>query len=379
MRPFLSVLALLAVSSIFAQQNIDTTLVHQDQQRKFRIHLPAGYSSATDYAMVFVLHGGGLGTGPQVQNNTQMDVVADAGGFIVIYPDALNENWADGRGNPSDDAGVDDVGFISKVIDFMNAGYSIDVERVFSCGMSNGAFMSHRLAVNLSNRIAAIGAVAGTMGPDCAADFPPANPMPLIEFHGTSDLFVPYKGGAVVVTRGTAVGVEEVVRMYAGFDGCNAGPDTMPVANSNVLDLSTAEKFTYLNCDNQTEVVFFKITRGGHTWPGGKKNASFGSTNMDVNASQEIWNFFKNKRRVGAPQFTTGIATNVVQLLSIYPNPVSDLLTVGATDLSGYKITDSMGRDMTMNISGDKINVSEFPAGLYWIRSSSGAISFYKK
>ncbi len=296
-----------------------------------------------------------------------MDMVADTAGFIVVYPDALNENWADGRNNPSDDAGVDDVGFISKMIDFVKTNYSIDVEKVFSCGMSNGAFMSHRLAVDLSDRIAAIGAVAGTMGNATFTRFPPQHPMPLIEFHGTSDTYVPYNGGAVVVTRGEARGVEEVVNSYAGFDGCDVTPVKTDIPNINKLDLSTVEKYTYTNCDNNADVVFFKIIRGGHTWPGGNRIIAFGSTNGDISASGEIWNFFRTKRRVGAPQLTA-----IEPTIKIFPNPVQHELQFEYIGTEEPLVLDKIGRTFAVKVlevgNLKKIDISQLTPGEYFLK-----------
>lgn len=377
MRHYLTLLLIACGLTSFAQQNINHTLTHQDQTRKFIVHLPPNYSASIDYAMVFVLHGGGLGTGAQIQNNSKMDAVADAEKFIVVYPDALNENWADGRDNPSDDAGVDDIGFVGKMIDFVNANYSIDVERVFSCGMSNGAFMSHRLAMELSNRIAAIGAVAGTMGLETASLFPPANPVPLIEFHGTNDNYVPYNGGAVVITRGEALPVEEVVNMYAGYNGCDATPVKTVVPNTNKLDLCTAERYDYTNCDNGNEVVFYKIIRGGHTWPGGGKNFALGATNQDISASVEIWNFFKNKRRLGAPQLTSISDRSLIT----YPNPAQNALEFSWKGSDEVTVMDASGKvcafswiDKTSD--NKKIDVSNLAPGLYFLKISDKTSTF---
>jgi len=97
--------------SVCAQQNISSTISHQGYQREYLVHLPPGYSTSKSYPVVFVLHGGGIGTGPQIQNYTKFDAIADTAGVISIYPTALNTNWADGRGNQSDVDGIDDVGF----------------------------------------------------------------------------------------------------------------------------------------------------------------------------------------------------------------------------------------------------------------------------
>ncbi|MES2629202.1 MAG: T9SS type A sorting domain-containing protein [Bacteroidota bacterium] len=357
-----------------AQQNTAHTLVHQGYTRNFLVHTPPGYNPAIKYPVVFVLHGGGLGTGPQVQNNSGMDKVADTAKFITVYPDALNTNWADGRSNQSDDAGIDDVGFVSAMIDFLLTSYSIDATMVYSCGMSNGAFMSNRLAIDLSDRIAAIGAVAGTMGESLAQRFPPANPMPFIGFHGTSDTYVPYNGGAVLLIRGNALGAEEVAGMYAGFGGCGVTPVITDITNSNLLDMSTVKKYTYTNCNSGTEVVLFKINNGGHTWPGGTRLLTFGSTNMDINASAELWKFFKTKKRPGAPTVAGSASSAVSETLShIYPNPATTEITVQYLGKTQLVITDKSGVTYPVKVTGvqgknKKIDVSGLRSGEYVLK-----------
>lgn len=366
-----------AFCGLSAQQNINHTLIHQGQNREFIVHLPVAYAGGSDYPVVFVLHGGGLGSGSQQQSHTKMDVVADTAGFIAVYPTALNANWADGRSNPSDDAGVDDIGFFVKMIDFLKSTYSVDAERVFSCGMSNGAFMSHRIAIELSDRIAAVACVAGTMGPDLAAKFPPINQMPVLIMHGTNDRYVPYDGGAVVVTRGEAIPVETAVDMYSGYNACDLTPVKTNLPNTNKLDLSTVELYTYVNCDNQADVLFYKIVGGGHTWPGATKIAAFGSTNQDINASGEIWRFFSRKRRVGAPQLTA-----IEIKLSLTPNPASHELQFESTGEEMPKVVDQLGRTYKYQLLSKKgnrmkIDVSELSPGEYFFKLGNRTERFW--
>jgi polyhydroxybutyrate depolymerase len=133
------------------------SFTHNSIVRSYIVHLPTGYVASTQYPLVINMHGY-TSTAAQQQAYSQMDVVADTGKFIVVYPDGVNNAWNAGFGtNPT----IDDVGFLSTLIDTMKAKFSVDALKVYSCGLSNGGFMSFRLACELENKIAAIAPVAG--------------------------------------------------------------------------------------------------------------------------------------------------------------------------------------------------------------------------
>ena len=145
-------------------------------RRAFRTYMPAVVASPAP--LVFVLHGGG-GTARQMERSVSFNALADRFGFVVIYPDAVDRNWNDGRNAAnirSQREAVDDVGFIATLIDVLSREMRIDRRRIFATGISNGGFMSQRLAVDLSERIAAIAPVASGMAPALAARFPPNRP-----------------------------------------------------------------------------------------------------------------------------------------------------------------------------------------------------------
>ncbi|MCB9248770.1 MAG: hypothetical protein H6613_09605 [Ignavibacteriales bacterium] len=122
---------------------------------------------------------------------SKMNEVADTAGFIVVYPNAVLTAWSCGINLTA--GHVNDVGFIDALLDTLANNYSIDEERIYCCGFSLGGFMSHRLACQLSNRIAAIADVAGSIAQDFTTNITTAHPMPVLKFHGT-DQIIPYDG-----------------------------------------------------------------------------------------------------------------------------------------------------------------------------------------
>lgn len=154
--------------------------------------------------------------------------------------------------------------------------YDIDLNRVYSTGMSMGGFMSYRLACELSERIAAIASVTGLL-----AAFPctPARPLPVLQIHGTADGTVPYSG------------VSSTISFWVGENNCPVSPVITNLPDINSTDASTVTKSYYGFCDDSTEVILYTVNNGGHTWPDAAIN--IGVTNRDFNANSEVWNFFK--------------------------------------------------------------------------------------
>ncbi len=259
--------------------------------RTFRVHVPPSYVHGKAMPVVLMLHGGG---GSALQFETQsakMDPVADREGFITVYPDGVGVIKTFNAGNCCGKAvadKVDDVGFVAALLDHVEAKLCVDERRVFASGMSNGALMSHRLACELSSRIAAIAPVAGTMPiPTCE----PARPVPVFEIHGTNDGHVPFAGG---MGCGPSKGVDftsvpVTIEGWRTRNGCEA--TTLPSFTQG--DGTCA---AYQGC--KSPVVLCTIEGGGHSWPGGDPKVAAtdcpedGFQSTTFLASEAIWKFF---------------------------------------------------------------------------------------
>ena len=280
------------------------TLTHDGLTRTYRLHLPDDYHPDSLYALVINMHGLGSNAFEQ-EFYSEFNAVADSFGFIVTYPNGVNETW-----NISSPSGTDDVGFISALIDTINLAYPLDLNRVFATGMSMGGFMSYRLACELSDRIAAIASVTGLQ-----AFYPcsPSRPVPVMQFHGTADPVVPYAG------------VPTTIANWVNYNGCPSSPEVTELPDIDTTDNSTVTKSYYGPCDELSEVILYTINGGEHTWPG----ASFiiGITNQDIEASFEIWNFF-NQYTLAGPTSTEEIQFTPGEHVRFYPNPVRGMATV---------------------------------------------------
>jgi polyhydroxybutyrate depolymerase len=253
--------------------------------------------------LVLALHGR-LGQGRNQAKLTGFDAVADEAGFIVAYPDGVSRSWADGRGTtPADRDGVDDVGFLSTLIDHFVEQHGVDAHRVYVTGMSNGGMMSFRLACELSGRIAAIAPVAAQMSEAVAAGCAPSRAVPVMLVVGTEDPLVPFTGGQVFGDRGAVLSASEVRSRWAQWNGCPAqGPLTELLEDRAPDDGTRVRRELHTGCRDGAEVLLYAVEGGGHTWPGGQRyarEARVGRICRDLDASRAIWGFFQRFRLGG--------------------------------------------------------------------------------
>jgi polyhydroxybutyrate depolymerase len=232
-------------------------LVFGGLPRTYQLHVPSGLDNAA--GLVLNLHGAGQ-TGGEQAAITNYNAVADQNGFVVAYPDGIDFSWADGRGaSVPDRQGVDDVGFLTALIDQLSRDYGVARGRVFVTGMSAGAFMATRLACERADLVAAIAPVAGTLG----AAFPcaPSRPVSVLQMHGTADPVVPFTGGTMLGRGGYSdiVAAPAMAQRWRDVDRCPAPVDDGPDGAEH--------RFTASGCAGGTEVVFVQIDGAGHTWP----------------------------------------------------------------------------------------------------------------
>ena len=279
-------------------RNITGALVSGGLTRMYQAHIPVRPTGKA-LPLVIVLHGGG-GSAAGVRAMTGMDAVADQNGFIVAYPNGLQNNWADGRGTtPPDQAGISDVAFLSSLVSALVSNVGVDRARVYATGMSNGGFMAARLGCDASNVFAVVAVVGATMPQNIAGGCKPPRVVPFLLIHGTADTFVPASGGQM--TRGDGglvMSTTDTVAFWRGVNGCSGAPTSNVIDPVNDGTTITLERYT--NCAAGAEVAFYRVLNGGHTWPGGASSVPasiVGLTSQDVQASPLIWGFFSRFSR----------------------------------------------------------------------------------
>jgi len=263
--------------------------------RTYLLHVPPGHDAARAAPLVLVFHGS-AGSAALAAALTGMSAKADEAGFIAAYPNgtgaaALRSFNAGGRSGIAAAAAADDVEFTAAMLDDIASVVNVDPKRVFATGMSNGAMMCHRLGAELSQRIAAIAPVAGTLA---VASIAPARPVPVMQFHGTADTFVPWNGPNERTPRFvTFKSVPETIAMWVKADGCPEEP-VVRVEPDKAGDGTKVVRATYGPGKDGAEVVLFTIEGGGHTWPGGETLFRFlGKTTRNISANDLMWEFFR--------------------------------------------------------------------------------------
>jgi polyhydroxybutyrate depolymerase len=269
-------------------------------KRTYTVHVGLPYDRRNPTPLVIALHGHG-GTGQGMATLTAFNPLADKEDFVVVYPDGINGGWNDGRlvEQLGQGQNVDDVGFISDLIDNLSKELNIDSKKVFVTGMSNGAIMAHRLGCELSSRIAAIAPVAGNISVIMAPKWNPSRGMPALIINVTEDPLVPWAGGQVhfgQISRGEVLSVADTVKFWVTKDQCSASPQIIQLPGNGSQDGTSVRTETYSGGRDNSEVVLYAVEGGGHTWPGGIQylpQALIGKTSKQFNATDVIWQFFK--------------------------------------------------------------------------------------
>jgi polyhydroxybutyrate depolymerase len=262
------------------------TITSGGLQRSFDLHVPPKYDPTRGTPLVFVFHGYSM-TAASIASATHFSDVADARTMIVAYPTGTGPalqasfNAGDCCGTAASTK-VDDVGFTRDMLSNLEADYCVDSKRVFSTGLSNGAFFSYTLACELSDKIAAVAPVAGVLG-EPPATCAPVRPVPVLHIHGTGDVVVPY-GGGVYRSVGATVDAWKSKDTCVPADG---GAGTVVYSKGDVSCTS------YGPCAAGSDVELCTVTGGGHQWPGGALLPYGGVPTQNLIASEAIADFFQ--------------------------------------------------------------------------------------
>ena len=370
MKNYLSLILFLVSSFACAQTGtvVTDSIFTGGEYRSFRVYIPNIYSASNAVPLVFNFHGYG-------SNNVQQELygdfrsISDTANFILVHPQGIYTNGNAGWSNFGTVAqATDDLNFIADLIDTLSAQYSINQDRVYSTGMSNGGFMSYDLACFLSDRFAAIASVTGSMTALHKNSCTPQHPVPVMQIHGTADQVVSYSGTTGIVS---SMHIDSLVKHWIQFNSCNLTPVFTVVPNISTSDGCTAEHYLYAGGTSGSTVEFYKIIGGGHTWPGSAYPSFNGYTNQDINAGKEIWRFFRqyDKSQLTGVKEEQQEGTNV----SIYPNPSDGAFRIEIENANnaGLKIFNALGEVILMQsmINSSSI-ILDHPPGIYLFQVS---------
>ncbi|MEX2541318.1 MAG: PHB depolymerase family esterase [Trueperaceae bacterium] len=290
----LGLLTVLMLLQAAAAQAEDRDLILGGTVRTYRLFVPESLAPGEPPPLLLALHGRG-GTGGSMADLTGFDELARRQGVIVAYPDGLGREWnyLVGVGG---NQGVDDVLFLEELVRDVDRLHRIDASRVFVAGFSNGGFMAQRLACQAGSPISAFGVVAaagfGGMPGLCGQ---PA-PISMLLIHGTADTVVPWGGGTAVVEGREVLlsaSAADTFAFWADSTGCSGGASRSDLPQTGRSPGTSVVKLRADSCREGHRVVLYAVLNGGHNWPGSSRAAVAGPVNRDIDATELIWQFFR--------------------------------------------------------------------------------------
>ena len=371
-----AVLLLGSISQNFAQQTYTDSLTLNGVKREFIVYVPNSYDSSLETPLMFNFHGfGDLNSSHMVW--CDMRPIADTAGFILIYPQGtlygLSTHWNVGSWTYLSSA--NDISFTEEMIDTLAQQFNIDLDRVYSCGFSNGGYFSYELACQLSAKIAAIGSVGGTMSTETFNACNPSRPVPVVSIHGTTDAVVSYYGGTPFNSKSQ----EDVLSYWTQKNNTDTSSTSISIPNTYILDGSTVTYDAFHNGDSCSSVEHYKVTNGAHDWPG-----SWG--NMDINASKIIWKFVSKYDLNGLITCNSISVDEQVQptKINVFPNPTDGIVSFGLVaskqyDYIVYTITGESVSSGTLSNTHNSIDLSVLPSSWYIIKIEDTYFKVYKR
>jgi polyhydroxybutyrate depolymerase len=247
--------------------------------RTFIIHLASSYGNQQQ-ALVINYHGY-QNTALRTEQRTNMSVEADRAGFILVFPQGVDNppSWNAGVGAYGPTGDADDVQFTRDLIRYLEHNYCVDSHRIYVTGYSLGGGMAYRIACALSDQIAAFATVAGAfyrIPGGCNL----SRPMPVLEIHGQADQFAPYDGNSHM---GMA-SVQAYLNFWLAHDKCQ-------LTSNVIFQRADVTGLVWSHCAERTVIQHYRISDGGHVWPSSNPTLGIGYNSHTIDANVVIWNF----------------------------------------------------------------------------------------
>ncbi|HJR89445.1 MAG TPA: PHB depolymerase family esterase [Aeromicrobium sp.] len=249
----------------------EQTLTVDGRERMYRVFRPKGLAEPAP--LVLVLHGWGF-SAQQAEQDYGWNALAAKHRFVVVYPEGVGASWNAGGDccGPAADDDVDDVAFITELVDHLHDAEMVDPRRLFVAGFSNGGALAYTLAC-ATDRFAAIGTVAASQVGDCERP----RPTSVFHVHGTADTIVRFDGAPAVMPG--ALAVPSLVKTWRKINECT----TPEVARRGTVKTSAAD------CADGREVTLVLVAEEAHTWPGHADSSS------DWDATAAMWRMFSRQ------------------------------------------------------------------------------------
>jgi polyhydroxybutyrate depolymerase len=279
---------------------VQRSLPSGGKQRQYLVYKPP-HRSPQPQPLLIAFHGA-RGTAEGFEKISHLGKVAKREGFVLVYPDAFEKHWNDGRKEIA--PGVDDIAFVDALLESLAREFNTDSKRTYATGFSNGGLFSYRLACERPGKFAAVAPVGANMGLALSKTCKPALPTPLLSIVGDKDPLMPFNGGRLTGpfgagNHGLALSAEETLAFWVAQNKCK---DAKPATRKGAVgqDGTSADRTVYAQCAGGSNVAQFVVREGGHTWPGGwqyLRQWIIGKTSQELDASQAVWDFVSQYHR----------------------------------------------------------------------------------
>lgn len=363
------------VTASNAQVTFSDSIYYQSGYCRFLMHLPDGFNKYQELPVVLALPGENE-TASQMMAYSAFNNVADSAHVIVVYPEfAFNR--------PTGDSAIPEhiakLNFVSSLLDSVLVKYGADDERVYVAGFSKSGFLAQELVMKWPNRFTAAASVAASSPGKFSFSDNTHCPKPVLFIHGTSDSIIPFNGN-IVGDITVSISSDSAVSSWARRNDCAADLISQPFPDIDTSDHSSVIKNIFRNCYGKSSIIQYVINDGGHTWPGAIQKQGTGNMNKDINATAEIWTFFRSNTMdfcLQAESMDKLKANKAASVLSVFPNPVQRALFISYSDGSIHKveILDHEGNkvlSLNENQITYPINVSQLPTGHYMLKVYTG-------
>ena len=331
------------------------TFEWQNVQRQYLVRTPEQYDG--DIPVLFFLHGLGDNI-TRLDNEFHFQQIADQIGWAIVVPQALNEGYGTMWNAGLTASTTNDSGFLMALLDSLAEPYRINLDSVFFTGFSMGGFMTHRMAIEHGDRIAACAPVSGLIT-TYMANHAAVAPVRMLHIHGTADPVVGYDGGSQYFGYQLGLSVENILNYWKNANGCTDEPkiDTLPDLHNDGL------RFVRYTYDCGTDLQHIKVIGGNHTW-------YLNENQYDISYFNEIIQFFKGNNN------TTNIADiSNTNPLRVYPNPTTGQINIEVSETIAFEVIDPQGRVVltsSLKPGNNIIELGNLSQGVYFLKSDNG-------
>ena len=282
-------------------EQLQYSLEHDGSTRSYQVFVPSSYAEDSSLPVLFALHGRNS-SGQRMADLTSFNLRAEAHGFIAVYPDGLSRQWNYLHGAHPQAGTPNDSEFLLKVKRDLQSRFSIDPARVYVTGISNGGFMTQRLACYAPDEFAGFASVAAGGFAEMPSVCQDGAPINMLIMHGTADSKIPWRGIGIQDSQGNrqlvTLSIANTMKYWTVHNRC--GPDVadQAIVQGGNSPGTEVKIYTSSECANSTSVVLYAVIGGGHNWPG---VANFippdiaGNVNLDIHASDVVWEFFRTR------------------------------------------------------------------------------------